>query len=85
MAVASGLQGNHDRLHISVIGDAAIAGGMAMEALNNAGMHKANLLVILNDNGISIDPNVGAIKDYLARIDRRPTRASYPQQFLRSI
>jgi 1-deoxy-D-xylulose-5-phosphate synthase len=55
-------------MHISVIGDAAIAGGMAMEALNNAGVHKANLLVILNDNGISIDPNVGAFKDYLARI-----------------
>jgi len=68
MAIASGLQGNHDRLHISVIGDAAIAGGMAMEALNNAGIHKANLLVILNDNGISIDPNVGAFNDYLARM-----------------
>jgi 1-deoxy-D-xylulose-5-phosphate synthase len=68
MAVASGLQGDHDRMHISVIGDAALAGGMAMEALNNAGVHKANLLVILNDNGISIDPNVGAFKDYLLRI-----------------
>jgi 1-deoxy-D-xylulose-5-phosphate synthase len=68
MAVASGLQGDRDRMHISVIGDAALAGGMAMEALNNAGVHKANLLVILNDNGISIDPNVGAFKDYLLRI-----------------
>jgi 1-deoxy-D-xylulose-5-phosphate synthase len=68
MAVASGLQGDHERLHISVIGDAAIAGGMAMEALNDAGAHKANMLVILNDNRISIDPNVGAFKDYLASI-----------------
>lgn len=68
MALASVLQGDLMRMHISVIGDAAIAGGMAMEALNNAGMHKANLLVVLNDNGISIDPNVGAFKDYLARI-----------------
>jgi len=68
MAVASVLQGDQKRMHISVIGDAAIAGGMAMEALNNAGVSKANLLVILNDNGISIDPNVGAFKDYLARI-----------------
>jgi len=68
MAVASGLQGDHDHMHISVIGDAALAGGMAMEALNNAGIYKANLLVVLNDNGISIDPNVGAFNDYLARI-----------------
>ncbi len=68
MAVASALQGDHERLHISVIGDAAIAGGMAMEALNNAGVYKANLLVILNDNRISIDPNVGAFKEYLASI-----------------
>jgi 1-deoxy-D-xylulose-5-phosphate synthase len=68
MAVASALQGDHDRMHISVIGDAALAGGMAMEALNNAGASKANLLVIVNDNRISIDPNVGAFKDYLAKI-----------------
>ena len=74
MAVASGLQGNHDRLHISVIGDAAIAGGMAMEALNNAGVYKANLLVILNDNGISIDPSIGAFNEYLARMaEDKPT------------
>jgi 1-deoxy-D-xylulose-5-phosphate synthase len=68
MAVASALQGDHKRMHIPVIGDAALAGGMAMEALNNAGASKANLLVILNDNGISIDPNVGAFKDYLAKM-----------------
>ncbi len=85
MAVASALQGDHERMHISVIGDAAIAGGMAMEALNNAGVHKANLLVILNDNGISIDPNVGAFKDYLARIaDGQPvlhTRSNFFEAF----
>jgi 1-deoxy-D-xylulose-5-phosphate synthase len=85
MAVASGLQGDHDRMHISVIGDAAIAGGMAMEALNNAGVHKANLLVVLNDNGISIDPNVGAFKDYLSRItDDQPvlhTRSNFFEAF----
>jgi 1-deoxy-D-xylulose-5-phosphate synthase len=68
MAIASRLQHDNERHHISVIGDAAIAGGMAMEALNNAGVHQANLLVVLNDNGISIDPNVGAMKDYLLRI-----------------
>ncbi len=79
MAVASGLQGNHDRLHISVIGDAAIAGGMAMEALNNAGVHQANLLVILNDNGISIDPNVGAMKDYLLQDRKRSAQPFIPE------
>lgn len=68
MAVASAMHGDLERMHISVIGDAALAGGMAMEALNQAGVFKANLLVVLNDNGISIDPNVGAFKDYLARI-----------------
>jgi 1-deoxy-D-xylulose-5-phosphate synthase len=85
MAVASSLQGDHDRMHISVIGDAAIAGGMAMEALNNAGVHKANLLVILNDNGISIDPNVGAFNEYLARmIEDQPvlhTRSNFFEAF----
>lgn len=85
MAVASSLQGDHDRMHISVIGDAALAGGMAMEALNNAGIHKANLLVVLNDNGISIDPNVGAFKDYLARMtDDQPalhTRSNFFEAF----
>jgi 1-deoxy-D-xylulose-5-phosphate synthase len=85
MAVASGLQGNHNRMHISVIGDAAIAGGMAMEALNNAGQYQANLLVILNDNGISIDPNVGAMKDYLLEIAKNQptlhTRSNFFESF----
>jgi 1-deoxy-D-xylulose-5-phosphate synthase len=85
MAVASAMQGDDQRMHISVIGDAALAGGMAMEALNNAGVFKANLLVVLNDNGISIDPNVGAFKDYLARIaDGKPvlhTRSNFFEAF----
>jgi 1-deoxy-D-xylulose-5-phosphate synthase len=84
MAIASGLQGNHNRMHISVIGDAAIAGGMAMEALNNAGMHQANLLVILNDNGISIDPNVGAMKDYLLSIAKNQTALHTRSNFFES-
>jgi 1-deoxy-D-xylulose-5-phosphate synthase len=68
MAVASSLMGNNKRQHIAVIGDGSITGGMAMEALNNAGVSKANLLVILNDNKIAIDKNVGAIKEYLLDI-----------------
>ena len=67
MAIASQLQGN-DKHHIAVIGDASIASGMAFEALNHAGDTDANLLVILNDNAIGIDPSVGALKDYLTRI-----------------
>ena len=67
MAIASKLQGK-SKHHIAVIGDASIASGMAFEALNHAGDTDANLLVILNDNAIGIDPSVGALKDYLTRI-----------------
>ena len=62
MAVAAKLSGKTDRHHVAVIGDGAMTGGMAMEALNNAGVSNANLLVILNDNQIAIDKNVGAFK-----------------------
>lgn len=68
MGVAANLNNEEDRHHVAVIGDGAMTGGMAMEAMNNAGVSNANLLVILNDNGIAIDRNVGAIKDYLASI-----------------
>jgi len=68
MAVASELSDENDRQHIAVIGDGAMTGGMAIEGLNNAGVSKTNLLVILNDNGIAIDKNVGLVKEYLARI-----------------
>jgi len=68
MAVAAKLKQSDNSQHIAVIGDGAMTGGMAMEALNNAGVSDANLLVILNDNGIAIDKNVGAIREYLADI-----------------
>jgi 1-deoxy-D-xylulose-5-phosphate synthase len=68
MAVAAKMQNDPERNHIAVIGDGAMTGGIALEALNNAGVGNPNLLVILNDNGIAIDKNVGAIKDYLAGI-----------------
>lgn len=64
MAIASKLKGETSRNHIAVVGDASIASGMAFEALNHAGVTDANLLVILNDNAIGIDPSVGALKDY---------------------
>jgi len=68
MAEASRIKGEKNRHHIAVIGDGAITGGMAFEALNNAGTSQANVLVILNDNCMSIDPNVGALKEYLTDI-----------------
>ncbi|MCR4658782.1 MAG: 1-deoxy-D-xylulose-5-phosphate synthase [Bacteroidales bacterium] len=68
MATASKLQGNTTRQHIAVIGDGALTGGEAFEALNNAGTSKANMLVVLNDNGISIDKAVGGLDGYLTEI-----------------
>lgn len=68
MAVGSAYKGETDRQHVAVIGDGALTGGMAFEALNHAGIEKSNLLVILNDNCMSIDPNVGALKEYLTNI-----------------
>lgn len=68
MAVASEYKGETDRQHVAIIGDGALTGGMAFEALNHAGIEKSNLLVILNDNCMSIDPNVGAMKEYLTSI-----------------
>ncbi|MDA6072182.1 1-deoxy-D-xylulose-5-phosphate synthase [Flavobacterium sp. AC] len=68
MAIASQLKGDFDKQHIAVIGDASIASGMAFEGLNHAGVTDANLLVILNDNAIGIDPSVGALKKYLTAV-----------------
>ena len=68
MALASALEGNIQRQHIAVIGDAAIASGMAFEALNHAGTTDANMLIILNDNAMAIDPTVGALKDYFSSL-----------------
>lgn len=68
MAMASRLQGNNTRQHIAVIGDGSMTGGMAFEGLNHAGDSKANILVILNDNGIAIDKSVGALSHYLTTI-----------------
>ncbi len=73
MAVASKLKGEHERQHIAVIGDGALTGGMAFEGLNHAGVANANIIVVLNDNCMSIDPNVGALKEYLTDITTSPT------------
>ncbi len=70
MAIASRLQGQTEKHHIAVIGDASIASGMAFEGLNHAGVAKSNLLIILNDNEMGIDPNVGALKEYLTSVKK---------------
>ncbi|QZK91478.1 1-deoxy-D-xylulose-5-phosphate synthase [Flavobacterium sp. CHNK8] len=68
MAIASNLKSDFNKHHIAIIGDASIASGMAFEGLNHAGVTDANLLVILNDNAIGIDPSVGALKQYLTAV-----------------
>jgi len=73
LAVAAEKLGRHDQHVIAVIGDGAMTGGMAFEALNNAGIQKNNLLVILNDNHMAIDPNRGALNDYLLDITTSKT------------
>ncbi|MCL4133231.1 UNVERIFIED_CONTAM: hypothetical protein GTU68_060826 [Idotea baltica] len=73
MAEASKYLGDDDQQNIVVIGDGALTGGMAFEALNNAGTSNSNVLIVLNDNCMSIDPNVGALKEYLTDITTSPT------------
>jgi 1-deoxy-D-xylulose-5-phosphate synthase len=68
MAVASRLKGDKKRQHVAVIGDGAMTAGLAFEGLNHGGVENSNLLVVLNDNCMSIDPNVGALKEYLTDI-----------------
>lgn len=68
MAEGSRLKDEQDKHHIAVIGDGAMTGGLAFEAMNHAGVSNSNLLIVLNDNCMSIDPNVGALKDYLTDI-----------------
>lgn len=72
MAIGSELK-NEQRQSIAIIGDGSLTGGLPFEALNNGGIHKSNLLVILNDNNMAIDPNVGALKEYLLDITTSKT------------
>ena len=72
MAMAAKMDGNIQRNHIAVIGDGAIGGGMAFEAMNQASYRDVNMLVILNDNKISIDQSTGAMSKYLLSITTSP-------------
>jgi 1-deoxy-D-xylulose-5-phosphate synthase len=73
MAMAAKYKGETDRKSVAIIGDGSMTAGMAFEALNHAGVTDADMLVILNDNCMSIDPNVGALKEYLTDITTSPT------------
>lgn len=73
MAVASKYLKIEDKQHVAIIGDGALTGGIAFEGLNHAGVSDTNLIIILNDNCMSIDPNVGALKDYLTDITTSKT------------
>jgi len=73
MAMAAKYKGEKDRKTIAVIGDGAMTAGIAFEALNHAGVADTDILIILNDNCMSIDPNVGALKEYLTDITTSPT------------
>jgi 1-deoxy-D-xylulose-5-phosphate synthase len=73
MAMAAKYKGETDRKAVAIIGDGAMTAGMAFEALNHAGVADTDMLVILNDNCMSIDPNVGALKEYLTDITTSQT------------
>jgi 1-deoxy-D-xylulose-5-phosphate synthase len=73
MAVADALNGDTTINHVAIIGDGGLTGGMAFEAINHAGDINPNLLIIFNDNGIAIDRNVGAVKEYFAKITASKT------------
>ncbi len=76
LAVARDLQGRHFKV-VAVIGDGALTGGMALEAINNAGSLKKNLIIVLNDNEKSISDNVGALHHYLSKVRHMETSPSY--------
>jgi len=75
MAISAKLQ-SIERHHIAVIGDASIANGMAFEALNHLGTTNANVLIVLNDNSMGIDPSVGALKNYFDAVKKK--RQTFP-------
>ena len=85
MAMASHYKGETDRQHIAVIGDGAMTAGLAFEALNHAGIEKSNVLIILNDNNMGIDPSVGALKEYLTDITTSQTYNKLRDDFWKAL
>jgi 1-deoxy-D-xylulose-5-phosphate synthase len=85
MAMASHYKGETQRQHVAIIGDGAMTAGMAFEAMNHAGIEKSNVLIILNDNCMSIDPNVGALKEYLTDITTSQTYNKIRDDFWKAL
>ena len=85
MAMASHYKGESDRQHVAIIGDGAMTAGLAFEAMNHAGIEKSNVLIILNDNCMSIDPNVGALKEYLTDITTSQTYNKLRDDFWKAL
>jgi len=85
MAMASHYKGETDRQHVAIIGDGAMTAGLAFEGMNHAGIEKSNLLIILNDNCMSIDPNVGALKEYLTDITTSHTYNKIRDDFWKAL
>jgi len=81
MAMAAKYKGENERKVVAVIGDGAMTAGLAFEGLNHAGVADADLLIVLNDNCMSIDPNVGALKEYLTDITTSPTYNKFRDEF----
>src|SRR5678815_2897435 len=72
MAMAAKYKGELDRKCVAIIGDGAMTAGLAFEGMNHAGVADTDLLIVLNDNNMGIDPNVGALKEYLTDITTSP-------------
>lgn len=85
MAVASKLKGEKERKVVAVIGDGAMTGGMAFEGMNNAGGENADILVILNDNNMAIDPSVGGLNKYLLNISKSGTYNRFKDDVWKSL
>ena len=85
MAMASHYKGETDRQHVAIIGDGAMTAGLAFEGMNHAGIENSNLLIILNDNCMSIDPNVGALKEYLTDITTSHTYNKIRDDFWKAL
>jgi 1-deoxy-D-xylulose-5-phosphate synthase len=85
MAMASAYKEEKDRQHLAIIGDGAMTAGMAFEAMNHAGIENSNILIILNDNCMSIDPNVGALKEYLTDITTSHTYNKIRDDFWKAL
>jgi len=85
MALAAKHKGEADRKSVAVIGDGSMTAGMAFEAMNHAGIADADMLVILNDNNMSIDPNVGALREYLTDISTSHTYNKLKDEIWKSL